>query len=285
MLQQAMGKIDTTLALLESDSLDSFSLSDASPDRSHTVFNLDAFTELEAFNPDLSNTDGLNPDSVKAETLNLVDAPDTGNLFGLSTNAVQTTSNATTLTATYDDPIEWGDPVTDQYYWRQQSGQASCAVVAQISAYQSLTGNYISEQAACNYAQAQGWFNPQTGTPTEDTGNILDALGISIIQEYNATLNDIAIALSNGDKPLVALDANEIWTPKRDRYGNPVQQNDAGHVVWVTGIDQKANGLYNVILNDSGTPYGRSEVVSYADFDNAWTDRNHYLAVADNPFT
>ena len=110
-------------------------------------------------------------------------------------------------------------------------------------------------------------------------------MGISTIQEYNATLSDIAIALSQGDKPIVGLDANEIWTPKRDQYGNPVEQSDAGHAVWVTGIDQKANGSYNVILNDSGTPYGRSEVVSYVDFNNAWTDMGHFLTIADNPFT
>ena len=157
MLHQAVDKIDTTLSLLEFDSLNSLSLSDTSTDRSRTAFNLDAFTELKPFQSDSSKTDGLNPNSVDIETLNLVDAPDTGNLFGLSTtDSLKTTSNATTLTATYDDPIEWGNPVTDQYYWRQQSGQASCAVVAQISAYQSLTGNYISEQAACNYAQARG---------------------------------------------------------------------------------------------------------------------------------
>ncbi len=102
---------------------------------------------------------------------------------------------------------------------------------------------------------------------------------------YNATLGEIEAALAHGDKPIVALNANEIWNPKRNQYGQPVEQVNAGHAVWVTGVDQKANGSFNVILNDSGTSYGRSEVVSYADFNNAWADYSHFLTIADNPFT
>ena len=64
-----------------------------------------------------------------------------------------------------------------------------------------------------------------------------------------------------------------------------MEQTNAGHAVWVTGISRKANGSFNVTLNDSGTPYGQSEVVRYADFNNAWTDYNHFLCVADNPLT
>jgi hypothetical protein len=220
-----------------------------------------------------------------ANALTVADAPDTGNLFGLSSTSSKNALGSATTAARYDTLIEWGHPETDQYYWREQSGQDSCAVVAQISAYQSLTGNYVSEQAACNYAQAKGWFNPQSGTPLRYMGKILNALGISTTQEYHATLGTIATALNEGDKPIVALNANEIWYPKHDRYGNPVEQSVAGHAVWVTGIDEEANGSFDVVLNDSGTPYGRSEVVSYRDFYNAWSDYNCFLTVADNPFT
>ena len=284
MLQQAVGKT-ATLALLESDSLTP-SLSDTPTDRSSTAFNLDPCTQSEPFNTDSSNTDILSFDSLDTDTLNIADAPVTDSLFDLGSAApLKATSNTTALAGTYSYPIEWGDPLTDQYYWRQQSGKNSCAVVAQISAYRSLTGGYVTEQDACNYAQARGWFDPQSGTLPSNTGKILNVLGISTVQKYDATLNDIAIALSKGDKPIVALDGNEIWNPMRDWYGNPVEQTLAGHAVWVTGIDRTANGSYSVILNDSAVSYGRSEVVSYADFNNAWTDYNHFLTVADNPLT
>ena len=61
-----------------------------------------------------------------------------------------------------------------------------------------------------NNAQSQGWFDPQSGTSLANTGNLLDALGIPTTRTQNATIADIAIALSRGDKPIVALDSNEI---------------------------------------------------------------------------
>jgi hypothetical protein len=220
-----------------------------------------------------------------SDHLNVSDATSNDSLFNLGSSNVG--ARATTLQyrarSTYD-PIDYGDPLTDAAYWRQQSGNASCTVVAQISIYESLTGYRISETDACNYAEAKGWFNPQTGTSLRYTGMVLNAFGITTYGGYNATLNYLATALSNGDKPIVGLDANEIWNPKRDRYGNPVEQRNLGHTVWVTGIDVKPSGRTNIILNDSGTPYGRTSVVSYTDFKNAWQDMNYFVTVADNPY-
>ncbi|HEY9640249.1 MAG TPA: hypothetical protein V6C57_07185 [Coleofasciculaceae cyanobacterium] len=50
-------------------------------------------------------------------------------------------------------------------------------------------------------------------------------------------------------------------------------------------LNQKANDSYEVILNDSGHPQGRSEVVRDVDFYNAWADYQRFLSIADNPFT
>jgi len=185
----------------------------------------------------------------------------------------------------YNDPIEFGTPFSDAYYWRYQQGQNSCAVVAQISVYQSLTGYYVSESAASAYAQQQGWFDPLTGTLPAHTGNLLNAYGISTYQMQYATLGTLQNALAQGDKPIVGLDANEIWNPYDDWYGNPVEQADAGHAVWVTGIDYESDGSIGIILNDSGTPSGQLSVVDYHDFMNAWQDYNYFVAIADNPFT
>lgn len=277
MSKQAIGDTTITLTLLNADPL---LLTDTAAEQPNIIFDLNTATASKRLDSDSSSTDPLSTD-----LLDVVDAPDIDSLFSLGTATAQATAATAMLTASYGDPIEWGDPLTDQYYWRQQNGQFSCAVVAQISVYQSLTGNYIDEQLACNYAQAQGWFDPRSGTSPVHIGKILNALGISTTQGYNATLNNIAAALAQGDKPIVALDANEIWNPKRDQYGNPVEQTLAGHAVWVTGIDRKANGSFDIVLNDSGKPSGYSNVVSYADFYNAWTDYSYFVSVADNPFT
>ncbi|GFE71771.1 hypothetical protein [Chroococcus sp. FPU101] len=72
------------------------------------------------------------------DVLEVQDAPnDYGVLFifdqlnvgNLATNATES------LGSLYDDPIEYGNPLEDAQYWRQQQGQNSCAVVAQICVY------------------------------------------------------------------------------------------------------------------------------------------------------
>jgi hypothetical protein len=227
-------------------------------------------------------------------SLEVTDASTNDNLFDLdsglgATEAANVGGTAVSATFTaasyYYDPVDYGNPNTDSLYWRQQAGMASCAVVAQISVYESLTGYRISETAAGNYAQAKGWFDPRSGTPLSQIGKVLNALSVKTYNTYNNTINYLAAALQRGDKPIVGLDATEIWYPKYNSYGSPIEQANAGHAVWVTGIDVKANGAVNVILNDSGTPYGKSSVVNYANFYNAWADMGFFASVADNPYT
>lgn len=174
-----------------------------------------------------------------------------------------------------------GSPDSSAQFWKQQSGENSCAVVAQTSIYESITGISISEEQACKIAQENGWFDPNTGTSPQNMGRLLSELGILTEQKYDARLEDIGNALERGDKVLVALDANEIWSPLRSPDGRPIEQMDGGHAVWVTGIDAQPDGSIRVLLNDSGTPSGKMKVVDAVDFMNAWRDFSNLLVVAD----
>jgi hypothetical protein len=178
----------------------------------------------------------------------------------------------------------YGNPVQDAHYWKQQQGDNSCAVVAQLSIYEAITGQDISEAEACEIAQANGWFDQQMGTNPQDVGKLLNALGIPTTQSYDASLSDIAKGLEQGDKIIVGLDASEIWSPAKDpSTGQPLEQSNAGHAVWVTGIEQAADGSINLILNDSGSPNGQMATVSAEDFLNAWQDYGNFLVIADAP--
>jgi hypothetical protein len=178
-----------------------------------------------------------------------------------------------------------GNPENDAQFWQQQEGQNSCAVVAQISVFESITGQEISEEQACEIAQANGWFNPENGTYPDDVGKLLNELGIPTEQQYDASLDDIADALEKGDRVIVALDANEIWNPLRDADGMPIEQTNGGHAVWVTGIETNPDGSVKIILNDSGHPNGKMTTVDALDFVNAWQDHGNFLVVADAPNT
>ncbi|MBK1987639.1 C39 family peptidase [Sphaerospermopsis aphanizomenoides BCCUSP55] len=178
----------------------------------------------------------------------------------------------------------WGNPIADAEHWQQQQGNNSCAVVAQISILESITGVEITEAEACELAEAKGWFDPETGTTAEHIGKFLEHYGVPCEKSYNGTLEDIADALEKGDKVIVGLDAHEIWHPARDPMtGSPLEQANGGHAVWVTGIDTEPDGSVKIILNDSGTDTGQMKVVDAEDFLNAWEDYGNLLVVADSP--
>lgn len=175
----------------------------------------------------------------------------------------------------------WGNPQDDAVFWQQQEGSSSCAVVAQTNVYESITGHRISEEEACKIAQQNDWFDPDLGTHPSDIGKLLNELGIPTEQKYDAQLEDIANALEKEDRVIVGLDANEIWYPLRDGSGNPIEQTNAGHAVWITGIDTQADGSVKIILNDSGSPDGQMAVVDALDFLNAWEDFGNLIVVTD----
>lgn len=184
----------------------------------------------------------------------------------------------------YGDII--GNPTEDAQFWHQQTSPTSCAVVAQLSVYESITGNDISEAEVCRIAEENGWYDPDAGTKADNVGKILNALGIPTEQHYNATLVEIADALERGDKVIVGLDSQEIWHPETDpTTGLPLEQEvpNSGHAVWVTGIEEKPDGSVKIILNDSGIPDGQRSEVDAEDFVNAWDDFSNQVVIAHAP--
>ena len=174
-----------------------------------------------------------------------------------------------------------GNPFEDADCYNQQNSPTSCAVVAQISVYESMTGIELPEAVVCELAENAGWYDAETGTSPENVGKILEALGITVERSWDCSLGDIARALTSGDKILVGLDAAEIWDPYRDAVtGMPLEQSFSGHAVWVTGLDFESDGSVKIILNDSGTPEGKMFAVDAVDFLNAWEDTGCFMAVA-----
>ncbi|WP_319423502.1 hypothetical protein [Pleurocapsa sp. FMAR1] len=121
-------------------------------------------------------------------------------------------------------------------------------------------------------------------TYSSTTLQSLKSLAIETYRSYNTSFATLQDALSMGDKPIVGLDGNKIWQPQYDQYGNSLEQKDADHAVWVTGINYEFDGSVDIILNDSGTPNGCSSVVEYNDFMNTWSDHDSFVASADNSF-
>jgi hypothetical protein len=172
-----------------------------------------------------------------------------------------------------------GDPVSLGPYQRTQETGYTCGVVAQITVLESMTGEYVSEADARQRATEMGWLS-EDGTSLESYGKLLESYGVEVEQRSTCDITDIADALERGDRVMVAVNATEIWNPMRDANGEVVPQPPcAGHAVWVTGIDCQ-DGVWTVILNDSGTPDGAMEAVSLEDFTQAWSGYDNYAVIA-----
>jgi hypothetical protein len=177
-----------------------------------------------------------------------------------------------------------GCPFEDASHWHEQQGTSSCALVSQLSISEALMHHTFTEDQFCRFAQEHHWFDPASGTPPEHADKLLNACGIETDKGYHASVSDMVDALEHGDKVLVCVNANAIWTPLRDtETGLPVAQNISGHAIWVTGIDKAPNGSLKVIINDSGIAEGSMTPVDMADFVNAWDDYDNFLVVAHAP--
>jgi hypothetical protein len=174
-----------------------------------------------------------------------------------------------------------GTPDADAAHWHFQGNEQACAVASQGSIIESLTGVPFDQAAAGQWLQAQGWYDPATGTRPEDLTRLFDAFGVPTTSG-STTVTGLWDALAAGDKVMVTLDANEIWHPQHDpATGAPLESlQPAGHAVWVTGIEQDATGAWKVVLNDSGHEGGRAETVALADFVNAWDDYDNQAVFA-----
>ncbi len=173
-----------------------------------------------------------------------------------------------------------GNPIAAANYWTPQT-ENSCAVMAQADIISAMGGPHLTEAQAVQVATAHGWYND--GTQPQDVGKLLNLYGVHTQETYNNSLTTLHDALQHGEYVMVGLNANEIWTPVHDPVtGAPVEQQVGGHVVWVTGMDQSADGHVHIYLNDTGTPTGRIEEIDAADFMNAWHDVGNLMVTAPN---
>jgi hypothetical protein len=176
-----------------------------------------------------------------------------------------------------------GDPQGDSHHWHYQVpfGENSCAVASQTCILEEIFGHPFPESEMARLAKEVCHYNPQSGTPVNAMGNLLEYYGVHVTQTDNTSYDRIFDALEHGEKVIVAVNANEIWHPQVDAAGHPVNQPVAGHAVWLTGLQKDDNGHWYVILNDTGTPSGAGERVPIEHFDHAWKEFGCHAVVTN----
>lgn len=181
--------------------------------------------------------------------------------------------------ASFDNII--GDPSSDLEHWHQQSYDDTCAVVSQEFILDELTGQDFSEDELRQEAIENGWYTPGGGTAMGDVGELLEAHGIDVERGNGFTVDDLRKQLEQGNKIIVGVDADEIWssTPENEWLNDYacMPGQDANHAVQVIGIDYSNPDDPMVILNDPGHEYGQGMMIPLAQFEDAWADSGNFM--------
>ena len=166
--------------------------------------------------------------------------------------------------------------ISDAYdSWHSQTGN-TCAVCSQEFVLEDILGREFSEDELTEIAESNGWFDD--GTPMDDIGNLLEYYGIQTERSEGNTIEDLRDSLEDGNKIIVALDADELWSGQNSEWFGPGM--DANHAVQVVGIDERDPDDIRVIINDSGAANGNCVSVPADAFKDAWEDSNCLMVEA-----
>lgn len=168
-----------------------------------------------------------------------------------------------------------GDPEKSMGKWECQGGTNRCALYSQRFVIEELTGQNVDMGEYLKTAKDNGWFSENGGTAPLNMNKMLDYYGVKNEMSFHNSLDDIEQSLARGERVIVSVDADEIWYGEKDNVFTPFDAEGldcANHAVEVIGIDRSNPNNPMVILNDSGTPEGRGELVPAGIFCDAWDD-------------
>lgn len=168
-----------------------------------------------------------------------------------------------------------GNPEESMEHWEYQGDTGRCALYSQKFVIEELTGKEIDIEELADFAEENGWFTEEGGTPFINMNKVLDYFGIENDMSFHNDASDLEDALEAGKKIIVSVDADEIWHGESDDLFTP--GDGANHAVEVIGIDHSDEDNPMVILNDSGTPDGCGEMVPLDTFMDAWEDGNYQM--------
>lgn len=180
------------------------------------------------------------------------------------------------------------DPLLEIY----QGYDSTCAIRSQ----QIILRDYgidLSQEDLMAFAEQNGWFSEETGTPMGYVGFIMQSQGVTVHQKVGSTIYDLINELAQGHRIIVGVDSGELWADRNDDLWEQTKeffedlwhgQEGADHALIVAGIEvnPKDPSDVTVILTDPGTGDLRIEY-TLDQFMDAWEDSNCFMVATDNP--
>ena len=185
-----------------------------------------------------------------------------------------------------------GRPDIQAVAWEHQKYADNCAPTAEGSIIKQF-GYDMSQDDFAYFSHANGWYAPGEGTSPADIGKMMDAFGIENHTVTNAGVSDLINELSHGHGVIVSVKADQLWgegllhniwsfVAEKIGLDNP-DFMPADHALCVTGFDFSDPAHPQVVLNDSGTPYGQGVNYPLDKFVDAWKNGGCYYTATDNP--
>ena len=168
-----------------------------------------------------------------------------------------------------------GDPAEAIEVWECQGNTNRCALYSEKFVIEELSGQDIDIEDFSNVAKENGWFTEEGGTSLLNMNNMLDYYGVENQMSFHKSVEDIEDCLNSGGKVIVSIDADEIWYGTDNNIFAP--ESGANHAVEVIGVDRTDPLNPMVILNDSGSPTGKGEMVPLDVFEGAWEDGDRQM--------
>lgn len=171
------------------------------------------------------------------------------------------------------------DPMIYQGY------DSTCAVRSQQIILRDF-GVDMSQEQLMEFAENNGWYSEEDGTPMGYVGYILQTCGVDVHQKTDCTMYDLVNELSQGHRIIVGVDAEELWDDGfmglKGDWNDLVHGETPNHALIVAGVEVNPNDPddVNVVLTDPGS--GDLRITYKLDqFMDAWQDSNCFMVATD----
>lgn len=166
-----------------------------------------------------------------------------------------------------------GEPEEDAEVWHPQNEDYSCAVACQTYVAEQLFNRPFSEQEFIDVAAEHGWYVSGEGTSPEDTGKVLELMGLDVERSNFNSFSALEEVVASDAKAIVGVNNAVLQNPElADLPGI-----NANHAVEVIGIDRTDPDNIEVILNDPGVENGAGIRHSLDTFLKAWETGSNYM--------
>jgi len=173
---------------------------------------------------------------------------------------------------TEDDGIH-GDPMAEIPYHQAQAGNNDCLPTSIAMVLSEATGTDVPASDVVDLANQLGVLG-ETGMSMDDGLALLEHWGVDA-QVETGSLDELRTLLDADTPVIIGLDADDLYGTGDSPFSDDLV---SGHAVVITGIDDEAGLVY---INDPGFPDGAGVAISISEFEDAWTDADHTMIVAE----